>query len=209
VVDPNSTRSSSPSAAILQARYRDWPESGLYKYHDVKEALGDVIRASDFFIFMDADCGFNEDTGIMDVGADLFVVEHPMYPRDDLGWCEKATGQAMCGFPYDRNPRSHAYIPPEEGTFLRRPNHVCMHVSQPRWVHVCMHVSQPWWVQVRMHVSQPWWAQVCMRLSQPLWAGGCRCAYMYHTAYVGCICNSFVQSNSTEINQPHTQLPIL
>jgi len=41
------------------------------------------------------------------------------YPRNDIGWCNKPTGQAMCGYPYDRNPRSHAYIPHEVGKFIK------------------------------------------------------------------------------------------
>lgn len=68
-----------------------------YKFHDVKTALGGAIKEADFFFFMDADTGFNEDTRLIDVGADLSVVEHPMYPRDHMGWCDKPTGQAMCG----------------------------------------------------------------------------------------------------------------
>ena len=99
--------------------YRVWPESGLYKYKDIQTQLMHLIKEVDFFFFMDADTGFNEPTGIIDVGADLVAVEHPMYPRNDIGWCNKPTGQAMCGYPYDRNPRSHAYIPHEIGKYIK------------------------------------------------------------------------------------------
>ena len=72
-----------------------------YKYHEIKRVLASAIKDADYFYFMDADTGFNEDTGIIDIGADLAVVEHPMYPRDHMGWCDKASGQAMCGTCYE------------------------------------------------------------------------------------------------------------
>ena len=39
--------------------------------------------------------------------------------RDHIGWC-RAKEQPLCGFPYDHNPDSHAYIPAGEGKYIKR-----------------------------------------------------------------------------------------
>mmetsp|Transcript_25201 Transcript_25201/g.65771 ORF Transcript_25201/g.65771 Transcript_25201/m.65771 type:complete len:516 (+) Transcript_25201:266-1813(+) len=98
--------------------FRQWPDSGLSKYADVLKALRPIIEVADFFFFLDADVLFEEDVLLGDVAGDLVGVEHPMYPRDHEGWCNRKDGQPMCGFPYDRNPRSHAYIPDGVGKFF-------------------------------------------------------------------------------------------
>ena len=44
-------------------------------------ALGDEMRHADYFFFLDADVRFMEEVNLVDIGADLMGVEHPMYPR--------------------------------------------------------------------------------------------------------------------------------
>lgn len=87
--------------------YREWPESGLLKFEDIKNALYDVIKGADYFFFLDADVRFNEPVALVDVGADLVAVEHPMYPRFHFGWCvpgDRSTS-GFCIYPYDRNEK--------------------------------------------------------------------------------------------------------
>lgn len=99
--------------------YRPWPESGLSKYEDMKEKLGPILaKDADYFYFMDADVKFNDRVTLADIAGDLVGVEHPMYPRDNEGWCYRQDGQPMCAFPYDRNPSSMAFIPEQVGKFF-------------------------------------------------------------------------------------------
>eukprot|EP00041_Stephanoeca_diplocostata_P032647 m.1053199 g.1053199 ORF g.1053199 m.1053199 type:complete len:537 (+) comp24187_c1_seq1:699-2309(+) len=100
------------------APYRAWPDSGLSKYEDILHGIRSAIESADYFFFIDADVAFHEDVALMDIAGDIVGVEHPMYPRNNAGWCERKDGQALCGYPYDRNPKSHAYIPPEIGKFF-------------------------------------------------------------------------------------------
>ena len=39
--------------------YREWPESGLSKYEDIKNALSAHIEAADYFFFMDVRGNFD------------------------------------------------------------------------------------------------------------------------------------------------------
>lgn len=48
------------------------------RYRDLKDQLSEIIKRADYFYFMDADTGFNEPTGLIDVSGDLVAVEHPM-----------------------------------------------------------------------------------------------------------------------------------
>ena len=65
----------------------------------------------------DADVRFMEHVELADIGADLMGVEHPMYPRYDYGWCKPKdpSTRGFCQFPYDRNPKSKAFIPDGHG----------------------------------------------------------------------------------------------
>ena len=57
--------------------------------------LGAMIASdADYFYFMDADVKFNEPVRLMDIAGDLVGVEHPMYPRDNYGWCYRQVGSS-------------------------------------------------------------------------------------------------------------------
>ena len=60
------------------APYREWPESGLSKFKDIMAALRDHIAHADYFFFLDADVRFMSRVELVDIGADLTGVEHPM-----------------------------------------------------------------------------------------------------------------------------------
>ena len=65
----------------------------------------------------DADVRFMERVELVDIGADLMGVEHPMYPRYEYGWCKPGdpNTRGFCQFPYDRNKKSNAFIPDGHG----------------------------------------------------------------------------------------------
>jgi hypothetical protein len=81
------------------------------------------------------------------------------YPRNHDGWCFRETGQAMCQFPYDRNPRSHAYIPDDVGKF---------HYTSVGGKGV----------KHRYLVSTWWYFQV----------GAARCLHKHHEEWRVCVC---------------------
>eukprot|EP00039_Didymoeca_costata_P012567 m.181663 g.181663 ORF g.181663 m.181663 type:complete len:562 (-) comp15515_c0_seq14:2131-3816(-) len=108
------------------APYREWPMSGLMKFKDILTALEDVILAADYFYFLDADVRFMDHVLLSDISGDLVGVEHPMYPRYDLGWCkpEDPGTRGWCQYPYDRNPKSNAYIPEGHGRYVKEKKYV-------------------------------------------------------------------------------------
>lgn len=93
--------------------HREWPYSGLNKFHDLLTVLGDDIDRHDYFFFLDADVKFEEEVRLADIAGDLVGVEHPMYPRFSSAFCPENRG--LCDFPYDRNPHCHAFVPWEYG----------------------------------------------------------------------------------------------
>jgi len=98
--------------------YREWPLSGLGKFEDILNALEKEISEADYFYFIDGDVRFQEDVLLADVSGDLVAVEHPMYPRNEWGWC--VPGKiTMCEYPYERKPQSAAYIPGTHGKWKR------------------------------------------------------------------------------------------
>eukprot|EP00729_Bicosta_minor_P006078 gene6078-6034_t len=103
------------------APYREWPESGLSKFKDILAALGDEMRHADYFFFLDADVRFMEEVNLVDIGADLMGVEHPMYPRYELGWCkpDDPNTRGFCQFPYERKKESKARIPDGHGRYVK------------------------------------------------------------------------------------------
>ena len=56
-------------ALVCVIRYREWPESGLSKFEDILGGIGDVVRAADYFFFLDGDVRFNEEVPLSDVAA--------------------------------------------------------------------------------------------------------------------------------------------
>lgn len=109
-----------PTFNPAYAPYREWPESGLSKFEDILAGIGDVVRAADYFFFLDGDVRFNEDVPLSDVAADLTAVEHPFYPRYVMGFCtpDNKAGRGFCGYPYDRNPKSQIQIPEGSGKYF-------------------------------------------------------------------------------------------
>jgi len=63
---------------------------------------------------------------LADIGADLMGVEHPMYPRYQYGWCKPGdpNTRGFCQFPYDRNPKSKAFIPDGHGRYVKEQKYV-------------------------------------------------------------------------------------
>ena len=116
-----------------EAPYREWPHSGLMKFKDIMNALEEHIKHADYFFFMDADVRFMEHVELADIGADLMGVEHPMYPRYQYGWCKPGdpNTRGFCQFPYDRNPKSKAFIPDGHGRYVDRPRLPCLTLSPP------------------------------------------------------------------------------
>ena len=108
------------------APYRQWPESGLKKFFDIRNGLRDAIADADYFYFMDADVRFKETVELADIAGDLVGVEHPMYPRYEFGMCKKTkdghldkNSKGFCQYPYERKPISQAYIPESQGRYIR------------------------------------------------------------------------------------------
>jgi hypothetical protein len=108
------------------APYREWPESGLSKFKDLLGALEDQMKEADYFFFLDADVRFMEPVQLVDIGADLMGVEHPMYPRYDFGWCkpQDPNTRGFCQFPYERKPESTARIPEGHGRYVKEKKYV-------------------------------------------------------------------------------------
>lgn len=108
------------------APYREWPQSGLNKFNDLRHGLKEKLMFADYFYFMDADVRFMEKVSLVDIAGDLVGVEHPMYPRWDFGWCKPGdpNTRGYCQFPYDRNPKSKACIPHGEGRYVKEGKYV-------------------------------------------------------------------------------------
>lgn len=115
-----------PKLNAAHAPYREWPESGLSKFEDIKNALGSQISNADYFFFMDADIRFKDRVELGDVAGDLVGVEHPMYPRYDFGWCKpgKPETRGFCAYPFCRNNESTAFIPWDQGRFVKEGKYV-------------------------------------------------------------------------------------
>jgi hypothetical protein len=109
--------------------WRPWPQSTISKCADVHQ-IDALVRAHDFVLFLDADMAFVSEVTLEDVWGEYVAVEHPYYPRNARGWCGQwggdpdSTGRAgfdrhgkftFCQYPYERNPRSLAYIPTQYG----------------------------------------------------------------------------------------------
>eukprot|EP00040_Diaphanoeca_grandis_P014764 m.75000 g.75000 ORF g.75000 m.75000 type:complete len:592 (-) comp24724_c0_seq3:94-1869(-) len=115
-----------PRFNVVHAPYREWPESGLSKFEDIRNGLGTEIASADYFYFMDADIRFKDRVQLADVAGDLVGVEHPMYPRYDFGWCKPGdpTTRGWCAYPFSRDNKSTAYIPEGHGRYVKEGKYV-------------------------------------------------------------------------------------
>lgn len=105
---------------------RERSHRDIHHFHDLLIGLEAEIKRADYFIFVDPQVEFSAAVTLDDLSGDLFGVEHPEYPRDHLGHCQPRTKSGrvqsvekqICEYPYSRNTKSRAYVPPTIGKFV-------------------------------------------------------------------------------------------
>lgn len=97
-----SNYTSETNVAALQREWLPWPLSTLMRFHDILKHK-ELFKQYDYLMFIDADMIINEEVVVEDVMNDLFGVWHPGFVR------EGSVG------PFERNPKSTAYLPNNYG----------------------------------------------------------------------------------------------
>ena len=100
----------------LQAKPRLTADADAFLYGDILSAIKGKLENVDYIFYVDSDSRFSDWVSMIDVGADLMGVQHPMFPRDEWAFCDPyRDGEGICRYPFERNAQSHAYIPKEIG----------------------------------------------------------------------------------------------
>eukprot|EP00039_Didymoeca_costata_P008995 m.119417 g.119417 ORF g.119417 m.119417 type:complete len:593 (-) comp14315_c0_seq3:1527-3305(-) len=90
-----------------------------YTFQDVLEFLHKFGKQLDYFFFLSKDVRISQELTLADIAGGIVAVQHPMYPRFEWAWCDPwRQGAGVCQFPYERDARSAAYMPPDLGKVI-------------------------------------------------------------------------------------------